>query len=389
MRAQTLPHREAATPSRPGLLGKLRGVPRRIWVWLRPPRRVRPTKAGWLFIAVLFALLIGALNSGNNLLYLVLSLQFATVAASGIFSEMSVRPVRIHFDLPGTVTAGEPFLFATRLQNQSRFRSAYLMGGDPGGLLGKHRWKLLSDRWAFVLLPSTSGTNAGATLLQEGVLRRRGLVVIKEGYLATRAPFGLFDRRKRVPVGRHIAVLPAPESTPIPPLLGPEAPGETTISRAGEGYDLRRLRPYQYGESARRIAWRPSARAGQLLVREFEQEAFKRVRVVLVPPRISKPKALTAIREQLDRQAGVARFVAEELVRRGYRVQLVVPGAEPSEGFALSTDQLGPQLVPLAGWGTGADGDPLREGPGETELPDQVAAVRIHSGGSAEWPAGL
>ncbi len=42
--------------------------------------------------------------------------------------------------------------------------------------------------------------------------------------------------------------------------------------RAGDGYELRELREHQPGDSFKRIAWRASARRGQLLVRDFERE---------------------------------------------------------------------------------------------------------------------
>src|SRR5262249_15426401 len=45
-------------------------------------------------------------------------------------------------------------------------------------------------------------------------------------------------------------------------------PGRTR----GEGSDLRELREHQPGDPFRRIAWKASAKRGQLLVRDFERE---------------------------------------------------------------------------------------------------------------------
>lgn len=49
----------------------------------------------------------------------------------------------------------------------------------------------------------------------------------------------------------------------------------------GEGTDLRELREHQPGDPFRRIAWKASARRGQLLVRDFEREERDVVWVVL------------------------------------------------------------------------------------------------------------
>ena len=40
--------------------------------WLKPPRLLRPTRAGWSFFVTTFAVGFAALNMGSNLLYLVL-----------------------------------------------------------------------------------------------------------------------------------------------------------------------------------------------------------------------------------------------------------------------------------------------------------------------------
>ena len=47
------------------------------------PRTLRPTRAGWLFFALTFGVGFAALNTGNNLLYLVLSLLLALPGAVG------------------------------------------------------------------------------------------------------------------------------------------------------------------------------------------------------------------------------------------------------------------------------------------------------------------
>src|SRR5439155_14259560 len=61
--------------------------------WLRPPRRLSPTRAGWCFFALTFGIGFAALNTGNNLLYLVLSLMLAFLVLSGVLSESALRGV--------------------------------------------------------------------------------------------------------------------------------------------------------------------------------------------------------------------------------------------------------------------------------------------------------
>lgn len=330
-----------------------------LWRWLRPPRRVRPTKAGWAVIGILLALLFGALNSGNNLLYLLLSLLFALIAISGVLSEYGIRRVSLELELPETATAGEEFVFLARFKNRSRRRGGYLLSADPSGLLRKGRLLLAKPVWLAYLppadrAPADPGGNAGASLWQKALAPARGVLEIEEAYLATRGPFGLFDRRKRVPCGARVVVLPAPVPVDLPEALPPSVQGALPLARAGEGFDLRSLRPYEPGVPARKIAWRASARSGEILVRQMEEETQRRVALVLE----GSPKAMDEA--ALSYQTGIARYLAEELLRNGYEILLLVPGAPPPTSFASTPEDLLRQLLPLAAWSGRGEG--AREG---------------------------
>ena len=53
---------------------------------LRPPRSLRATRAGWCFIAIIFGVGFAALNTGNNLIYLIIALLLAFLVLSGLLS---------------------------------------------------------------------------------------------------------------------------------------------------------------------------------------------------------------------------------------------------------------------------------------------------------------
>ena len=84
----------------------LQRLRRRLLDWLRPPRTLRPTRPGWVFFALTFGVGFAALNTGNNLLYMVLSLLLAFLVLSGVLSESALRGVRIRRRLPREIHAG-------------------------------------------------------------------------------------------------------------------------------------------------------------------------------------------------------------------------------------------------------------------------------------------
>ena len=221
------------------------------------------------------------------------------------------------------------------------------------------------------LAPQGGKSESRVSLWQSLIAPKRGVVDLEEIYLVTRGPFGLFDRRKRVACGARIFVLPRPYSADSEDTPGPVGAGRQMQPVSGQGYDLRHIRDYQQGEEARRIAWRSSARAGKLLVRENEDETVRRVRVEVVPAKGSAPALI-------ERQASVARHVCEDLLARGFQLRLEVPGAPLPTGYAASGSELLEQLLPLAIWnGTGT--------PPQVAAEDtRVGVVRVLAGGRVE-----
>ena len=87
---------------------------------LRPRRMVRPTREGWWCLLVAAGLGFTALNSGNNLLYLLESMLLALVIVSGVLSELDMRRLRLAPVLPEEIYAGGPIVLGARVQNAKR-----------------------------------------------------------------------------------------------------------------------------------------------------------------------------------------------------------------------------------------------------------------------------
>ena len=106
-------HPRRRPDDRPALTERLR---RR----LRPSRTLRPTRAGWCFFLITFGVGFAALNTGNNLLYLVLSLMLAFLVLSGVLSEAALRGVRVRRRLPRELFAGSAATLGLEIHNAQR-----------------------------------------------------------------------------------------------------------------------------------------------------------------------------------------------------------------------------------------------------------------------------
>jgi uncharacterized protein (DUF58 family) len=105
-------------------------------------------------------------------------------------------------------------------------------------------------------------------------LTRRGGFPVGPTLLTISDPLGLFQVQKRVPAERSLVVLPM--VFPITSFLWPPGflPGGKVIRRKAMEITPHAagVRPYVPGDPMRRIHWPTTARRGQLIVKEFEQD---------------------------------------------------------------------------------------------------------------------
>jgi len=102
--------------------------------------------------------------------------------------------------------------------------------------------------------------------------------------ISSRFPFGLARKSIRFDQPEKILVRPARVTLAGPALdrlVGPGVHGARTTPRVGHAEEFIGIREYKPGDSVRRIAWRASARTGELLVRQHAAPVPSRLRVVL------------------------------------------------------------------------------------------------------------
>ncbi len=264
------PSRNPRAGGRPTLIARLR---RR----LRPPRALRPTRAGWGFFAITFGVGFAALNTGNNLLYLVLSLMLAFLVLSGVLSEAALRGVRVRRRLPSELFADTACSVGLEIHNvQRRVPSFAIVVEDRVREAG------LSERAAgraFALRVAPGATEARSYRF---VPMRRGTLYFSGFRVFTRFPFGLFSKSLELPVPAQALAFPAVEPLRVVPRLGSaRGGGESLAGPAGRGAGVSDLREFAHGDSVRRIHWPVSLRCGELYVRRVESEHEAEVEVRL------------------------------------------------------------------------------------------------------------
>jgi uncharacterized protein (DUF58 family) len=272
-------------------------------------RRLEITRSGWLFILLTLAVGLAAMNSGANLLHAIFGAQMTLILGSGVLSELTLRRVAVRRVLRGPLHADEAGPAEVRLENLDPRRDVLAVSvedddehDDPGRCEPVFAVRI--------------GAGQSLALPTRVLMPTRGRHALPRAVVATRFPFGLFVKRRELPVDDPVLVyprrVPAPASEPPPPQRGGQPSSSGRRARSGEYYGLR---PWQEGDELRRLHWPATARLGQPVVRELEAGARERLRLRLRPGRTGEP----AFEAEVERMAAEA---ALRLARDGAELEL-------------------------------------------------------------------
>jgi uncharacterized protein (DUF58 family) len=308
----------------------------RWWRRLRPPRRLSFTREGRLIVILSVGVGFAAINTGNNLLYLLLGWLLSFIIASGILSELTLQRLTVERRPPPRVFAGEPFLMEVVIRNDKPTRASYsievedLVGSTP-----------LDKRCYFLKIPAAKSQRTS----YRHTFVRRGLYTLTGYRVATKFPFALF--RKSRDVDAPIEVLVHPARVVVPrPSPRTEARGEATANRTGRRGEFFGLREHRAGDDRRDVHWRSSARTGRLLVREYEDEHARRVAIAVdnaLPDAVRDAAADGAITPEVEAQVtsveraiSVAASLAAVYLEAGWTVELCARGCRIPPGAGRS-----------------------------------------------------
>lgn len=291
------------------------------------PRKLKFTREGRVFVLVTLGVGAAAVNTGNNLLYLVLGLMLSTIVLSGILSELVLRNVRVRRRLPRRAFAGTACLIELEVENDKPRAPSYsieledVATGDA-----------TEDRCYFLKVPPEE-RRTGAyrrTPARRGIIELSGIIV------RTRYPFGLFEKWRVIAHPEELIVYPALSSdAPEPP--GDRASGRDVPTRApGPGIEIAGLREYRDGDEARAIHWRRTASLGRMVVRERQRDAARRVTMLIDEAR--PETADEAWDERFERMLSRVATASARALEAGAAVEararsgaspLVLPGQPP------------------------------------------------------------
>jgi uncharacterized protein (DUF58 family) len=279
------------------------------------------TKAGVAYVLVTLVIGIAALNTGNNLLYIVVAAMLSAILVSGVVSALVLRSLELEVRLPEHVFAGRPVVGRIVLRNPRRFLPSFSIRVVPArrekGNKPRKQWRW--ERATFAFPPNRAPQNqwlklrdwrvkrvdvtAPAPGIFEGMIYfpylaprtdltadlelrfdRRGRYRESSFGVATRFPFAFVTKTRDVALEREILVYPPVEPPDELFEVLPLVRGEWESFVRGRGSDLYRIREYMPEDSARHVDWKATAKSGSLKVREFSREDERKLCIVFDNP---------------------------------------------------------------------------------------------------------
>jgi uncharacterized protein (DUF58 family) len=315
------------------------------------------TRAGIVYVLVTLVIGIAALNTGNNLLYIVVAAMLAAILVSGVVSARVLRWLELDVRLPEHVFAGRAVLGRIVLYNPRRFLPSFSIRvvstlkkktkavrqwqweattfTFPFNRPPEQQWLHLPDRRLrrVTVAPPPAGIFQGMAYFPyippkaelsadlELKFERRGRYREDSFGLATRFPFAFLTKTRHVSLPREVLVYPrvgpADELFDILPLVR----GEWESFVRGRGSDLYRIREYMPEDSARHVDWKATAKSGSLKVREFAREDERKLCVVF-----DNPEPGMIPENAYERAVELTASLAWHFSTQDAEVSFVVPG---------------------------------------------------------------
>ena len=254
--------------------------------WLSYQIDYKVTREGIVYIGGIFVVTIAALNTGNNLLYMILAVLLAGLLVSGFLSRLVLGGIDVRLELPEHIFAQRTVIAIAELDNTKPLAPSFsvsLVSEEPPKRARNapaHPAPQILDRpvyFPYIPHRQTARQSVELTFPRRGVYRQDVLG------LRTKFPFGFLQKTRRIDSAIEVVVYPTIQPTEEFYEILPLVTGELESYQRGRGNDLYAIRDYQFNDSARHVDWKASARTGALQVKEYAREDERRVMLVFDP----------------------------------------------------------------------------------------------------------
>jgi uncharacterized protein (DUF58 family) len=238
------------------------------WHWLPFLSHYHITREGWIYFGAVGVVVFAAINTSNNLLYIVLSALLAVLILSGFLSALNFRSVGTAIRIPSRCYAGEPFPITVQVRNEKTVFPTFAISFEPP--------KDSPFRFSSFYIPMIRGLE-DVSQTEHAMLARRGRFRLHQVKGSSRYPFGFFLKNRNYPVEAECICYPEILPQEEMDIAGMDLQGSNQRFERGLGHDLYMIRDYVPSDSTRHVHWKASAKTSMLKTREYAAEEARTI----------------------------------------------------------------------------------------------------------------
>lgn len=269
--------------------------------------RTSPTKEGIIFIILSVVVGFSAINTNNNLLYLIFGVMISLVVVSGIISMINLSRIDISLiDIPD-IYALTPSDFQLRLKNDKPFIPSFSL-----------TLQLEEARSYLVYLPPGKERDVKINCF----FKKRGWQVIPEMSLVTRFPFGFFKKWIKIELDKSkVLVFPKINKIAIKEEEQKDHySGEVSPKKTGTSEELKSIREYTPGDSKKNIDWKSTAKMNRIMVKEYSATDTRSAKIIFAPEK----ECMKNLEHYISEKASLL----VEYIKKGFSVDFITEKKE-------------------------------------------------------------
>ena len=227
------------------------------------------SREGIRFFLATILIAVAALNTGNNLIYLILSMMLSILALSVLILKINTYGLAVEVSPQYPVFANTPANVDVTLTNKKKMIPSYSINVLIPGHMNKEAY--------FQKVPAKADMLTTVSV----TFRKRGVYAYGDFFMESSFPFIFFTQRIKRKTGGEIIVYPELKKIDRSDFESPGKGSEFSLSRIGKGDEFATVREFRYGDDWRRIHWKASAKTSKIMIMEYSVEEAKRLTVIL------------------------------------------------------------------------------------------------------------
>lgn len=261
------------------------------------------TREGKRFILATVLIAVAAVNTGNNLIYLIFSLMLSFILLAVMLLRRNLSRISLEVSIDHPVFAGEQTYASFTIKNNRKLIPAYSIRVTASGAAHP-------VYCAYIASKDSVKKEIKITF------KKRGLYSYGKFFVQSGFPFILFEKSKSVKVSGEVLVYPALMDVEqlMPDISGMEGSGIGKTS--GFGNEIRSIREYRYGDDWRNIHWKASAKASSLMVKEFALTDIRKITIII-------DNLLPSQKEVFEKTLSLGGSLAQYFLDSGYFVRVL------------------------------------------------------------------